>query len=458
MFTSLVSSTFFQLFVRSVAAFVLCAAATLKLIQILDPFDVVVDCPARAEPLKSFDETKRCIELISVRTRWNIEQIRTWQGSYKYRIGQRWNLDSDQSDTELSARQNAGVRTDDRIPTWKRSSGEVRFVVDATKNSFFADWVADAPPVFESSGDGKQINVNALAPAIRVLQSPNEFATVQPNVRGMRDVPGTIPGSNESKPVQIATTDVPSASNAFRISSVAFNPIDLFGHGGQQIWEFCQVNSPTVQISGGQKYDLIADGWLKIDVEGGDGTRTVRIVQKFARNANSPDRAFAHWNCEEQFNFLPTRFQATNGTDANPDEKVIEEASWTYTEQAGLWLPNTVRQSSYNSEDGKLTFERELTLAESIMNEHLPVGALDRTALGLENGDRLIDNVSGEEYVKADDQWVPEGEYLSKLSSEATRSSTRRFLVVSLNIALMAIVAAILLYRKRKAMSSTYGP
>ena len=61
-----------------------------------------------------------------------------------------------------------------------------------------------------------------------------------------------------------------------------------------------------------------------------------------------------------------------------------------------IHVPVKIRETLFNPENGKLTFQRELELKESVLNEPLAPNQFDYTGLGMKDGEVILDYIENQ--------------------------------------------------------------
>jgi thiol-disulfide isomerase/thioredoxin len=81
------------------------------------------------------------------------------------------------------------------------------------------------------------------------------------------------------------------------------------------------------------------------------------------------------------------------------------EWRWTYESVDGIWVPKTFSETSHRK--GKCDEQRKVTFVENRVNLSVEPGAFDLYRLGIQVGDKVVDQRTGQEYIYLGEDSVP---------------------------------------------------
>ena len=134
--------------------------------------------------------------------------------------------------------------------------------------------------------------------------------------------------------------------------------------------------------------------------------------------------------------------QSVRGVDGTPRET----RRWEYREIEGVLVPSLVYLSRATADGEHVSFSRHLTLRDCTVNESLSQDQFTHRALGLQNGERLLDRIAGVLYQFQD------GELVAVRASEKEADSPfalRPYLVIGSVLGALFLVLLALRRRRR---------
>jgi len=338
-------------------------------------------------------------------------------------------------------------------PWRERDTGIVRLKLDAVKDSLFTE-IQMRECVLDQDANGKPMNHPIpLTEAQRAIVSPAHFYYFQYNAQygDFREVPaltGKVGRAAMRKPLEEAQRQG---------HATVVDPRDFFGYAGF-FWKQLEaiqdtlrkdtegkVKRPagatgpviTVESFGdgaGQEYRVALTLWRSLE---GSGAGKIRILFRFAKRVG--------YNCES------VGVSGETGAD-------VEMTGWEYTTVKDIFIPSKISRVVLDPKKGQPKSRRGLVLKSCKVNEGIGDAELSLAALGLKDGERVLDYVDEVCYEYKDGGLVnPVSFDAPPLDSQARPASTSRpWLSVTLlvNVVFLLLLTGIFVwmrYRRRRS-------
>ena len=123
---------------------------------------------------------------------------------------------------------------------------------------------------------------------------------------------------------------------------------------------------------------------------------------------------------------------------------------WEYRSDGGAFVPSKTAILRFSKDGTKVTFQRILELLEYSLNEPIPDSAFDWRALGLREGERLVDRISQKILQVDGDRLVPYVANTGPPLSIQNGIGGKLWLVITVNVIVLAAIAFIAFRRSRK--------
>ena len=115
-----------------------------------------------------------------------------------------------------------------------------------------------------------------------------------------------------------------------------------------------------------------------------------------------------------------------------------------------IHVPVKIRETLFNPDNGKLTFQRELELKESVLNEPLAPNQFEYSGLGMKDGELILDHIENQGLILRDGKPEKLADFNTAYVAPKQRSSSTRIILTTLNvIILVTLVVAFRMKRKR---------
>lgn len=336
------------------------------------------------------EETQDILTIISAQTRENQEKVQTWVGmaSMKEKVVYRGKaLETLSKLSDIFRNINSNLSAEDAIE--RTANGLISFAVDISQDKVYSNLqVFDAE--MTNAATGQKYNNSFAKFAQASIITPEAYMHFQPNMLyGRSQVPLTD-GARKHAAFIDPVGKIPG-----RLFSDVVDP-RYFGYvSGEPVWKMTErmadwlakgendIEGQNISISMAE----MPDGLYKLTYSGsnkGGETATGEYVFDKKVGLNIVSNTFK-WG-EKQW----IRLQNT----------------WEYKEVDGIYIPNKVMHLQYDKH-GNLKFSRVFSIKDSKIN--VPVGNHTFTFenLGVEDGDRVIDNIKKIEYTYNNGELIP---------------------------------------------------
>jgi hypothetical protein len=273
-------------------------------------------------------------------------------------------------------------------PWRERDTGIVKLRFDAVKDSIFSE-IEMHQCVLDQDANGQSMDhALPLTEAQRAIVTPSHFYYFRYNSRygDFREIPaisGKVGRVAMRKPLEEADRQA---------HATVVDPRDFFGYSDffwndlERIADVLRkdregnltkpagVTDPVVRVQsfgegGGQEYRVAVTLWRSTE---GKGTGRIRLVLRFAKNVG--------YNCTS------VGVVGEQGAD-------VEMNGWVYTVIKGIFVPSKMSRVLLDPTNGRPTNGRVLVLNSCKVNEGIEEADLGLPALGLRNGERVMDYV-----------------------------------------------------------------
>ena len=135
------------------------------------------------------------------------------------------------------------------------------------------------------------------------------------------------------------------------------------------------------------------------------------------------------------------------------NNKIRQSYVWGYDTRDGTIVPTKIAVIRFNAEGDRVTSQRILNSLEFVLNPEIPESSFTLQSLGLQEGERLVDRISGEILQQKSSKLVP---YVTETTeAHDPANSGRAFaLLIAINAVLIVIISVVFYVRKERAKAA----
>jgi hypothetical protein len=337
-------------------------------------------------------ERLRIIEMLATQTKGNYEKIKTWTVTYAYRLRQ-----------YLSEKYVSDVFTGESAP--KKKVGalmqefdcEFKFACELKLASFFVDKTTSRMG-FVDVGTGEAVTIPNVFPAdSRAIVTSERFIHFDPKQSGTTgviehpDVAGKRSAAVESRHMAERQMygDTPDPRTFFKLDA------------GSTFWSLLEGLAPYLW-----KHDQRIEAAVIVSQAKGPGGTWYRFRERFSGGNGPGSWMTIVWSPQAGSNPV-FRVMA----DKEPDGKPESKTEWQWKLIDGIYIPSLIKESSFHAPDRTLSFERVSTLKVCALNQPLDAHQFDYQALGMKDGELVLNNIERAVYKLKDGALVKLGNY-----------------------------------------------
>jgi hypothetical protein len=318
------------------------------------------------------EATKVALADICERSRANFERIRTWRGAWSGQYVTFYHHPEDAAalDAWNLPKTVGDIRTESPIA--------VEFAMDLPSGRRFAQAPKNGVQLIDAhSSQRLRTTMEPWVGGNSVLLTPDSYLSVN-EVGQDRSGRAVRQGQRERKP----------APNDHLLQT---DPQWLYGfHSIRSAWESLdEMRSSTVNRTPEQLRAAVAtqpgeQGYWVEEVRA-QSPRIYRVVDNF------PGGSVQEYWFDEAAGFNFVRCDSTRGG------VLRNHYEQSYKQERGVYLPLRIFREHFDK-TGRIRVREEMNLTASTLNEPMPADQFTLQKLGLKDGERVIDNVSGGEY------------------------------------------------------------
>lgn len=326
--------------------------------------------------LRTREEISSFLELAGTAMLSNYQRIRSWQGTYA--------LSEEEHFMGERARQFGEVVGIDRSmcpdTLHKKASGKVRFVTEVDTNRLYVDY--EVPDIgLSSSQEGGKLP-ELLKYHQRSVTTPEHYLHFQPNARWGRSKTLVSEGG-----VGRAAFRDPLGEADGQKWGILPDPRSFFAYA-RPFWEEMQTIVKAMEDSGAIPE---IDG-LKLEVTYDAEPHRYRV--SLPGKIPGGLYLFVEYVIDVNMGYNVTSVVARDSTG-----RVHQDTKIEYVEKEGIFLPKLVTYKTVGEDGQHISFVRRMELTETTLNQDIDPAVFSPENLGLEEGDRYIDNIKGTESV-----------------------------------------------------------
>ncbi len=345
------------------------------------------------------DRRLETIDFIAARTKANYERIKTWKGTYSYKIRHRLN------GNQLPPRFKNGLPVQNPGPLIQQTDGRTDFAIDMASGNIYRDKRTSAITFFKPGTNESEDIPGVGANDFRSILTKDDYINFRPDEQATYVYLAHLPEAN-NKRIARRYTD-----NRMRMEMRQFDlidPRDFFG------------------------LDMLSKPWMLLEFvakalrgKSGDNDRRVAEERFHLARADAPD---GRWYCQLQElnsgrgpSVWVTAFWSPRAgfnpvgyvlADDKPDGKLNTKIEKEWTVIDGIYVPSRIKEWGWEIAGGDLSMERESKLSNGIVNRPLDPHQFDHAGLGMADGDLIIDEQKRVGYIIKDGEPVKLGDFV----------------------------------------------
>ncbi len=343
--------------------------------------DAHSDNPLTVDARRNKQRYVATMRMLEAKLRANYEQIKTWSGAYELKEGSKERSNN----------------------SWVERKILVQYAIDMRHNRLFT--------TYEQAGTETVTNLGTK----KVRQIPVAFPFTERYVltgeHWLKSTPA--PGKNETenatgmhlsrgKGVNSAYRKKRDEANEYMTYSSVVDPRRFFCESEIPFWDFLRMDSEWLEA--GKPLPMkIGEARSKSGVN-------YSLTQEYrpggAESTAKPTVGVSLFDSA-------AGYQVTSDRITRPDGKTESESEWKYTLVSGVYLPQRYHLRKY-LESGELELEREFTSVDAKLNEPIAEDRFGWNALGLQEGDQILDEIDSATFRYHDGKVIPAAEYIDK--------------------------------------------
>ena len=352
--------------------------------------DVNAENPLTQDARRNKQRYVATMRMLEAKLRANYEQIKTWSGTYELKEGHRdWPADG--------------------LPPRERGSFLVtrkfleRYAIDVRQNRLFTTCEEARTKTATNMGTKKVTEVRVPFPLTeRYIVTGDHWLESTPAPEKAEEVETGL-RLGRGKGIDSAYRRKPGEARQYMWWSSVVDPRGLFCESGIPFWKCLDLDSDWLE----------ADKSLPMKISESRSKSGVifSLTQEFrpggAESKATPDVVVSLFDSE-------TGYQVTSVRSTGPNGKPLRDAEWKYARVSGVYIPQRFHFRSYNRESGELEMEREFTMVDAKLNEPIAEDQFGWHALGLLEGDQILDEIDHATFRYHDGKVIPAAKYVDK--------------------------------------------
>lgn len=390
------------------------------------------------------------LEMLSAEIKSNIEQISTWNGRYKLKdkiflekipnyelmSNNEGRLDENhKKDPELSTISGRFYRT---------QNATVVFFIRMNPKATFSAYEEYGPISFLNLDSNKSFEINPPKKSMHysVLDASGwrSYNPIFNKDIDLRNFP------TKGIPIHGKISSIQDAESKFRYSYLV-DPSRFFGVDDTPFYESLERKIRYIKEHGKAP--------LRIERKKAEKNDLYILTSELRKGESSKEKPFlaiSTFSSDVGFNAISNVF-------LSPDGKKLNETKWEYSREDGIFIPSKFNFIKYQEGTNEILIERLFTLTESQINEEISDDTFSWGMLGINEGDRVRDNILNKEYRYVEGKMIPAVEYDSKfpsyetknnLTKDNTTKSTNLLFLIVFNLIILLIFGIIFFLRKKK--------
>ncbi len=318
------------------------------------------------------------MRMLEAKLRANYEKIKTWSGTYELKEGQ-------------------GERSS---KLWTARKVLVRYAIDVRNDRLFTNYEAPTTEDVTNLETKKTRQVQMPFPfRERYVLTKEHWLTSTPapekNATRLRLTRG--------KGVNSAFRRNPKEADGYLDYSSVVDPRRFYGESRITFWDSLRMDAdwlaagkplPMKIIENRSKSGVIYSRIQEFRPSGAEGKEDPTVMVSLFDPA--------------------VGYQVTSVRLTGPNGNTEREAEWKYAQVSGVYIPQRYHLRKYDLESGKLELEREFTSVDLKLNQPIDEDQFDWHALGLQEGDQILDQIENATFRYHEGKVIPAAQYVDK--------------------------------------------
>lgn len=374
------------------------------------------------------DSRDAVLDILCQSTKGNYERIRTWKVTYD--VVQKERLTEDY----VSKVYGAYLAKDDQTAIVKKHEFTIDVTLDMSSGKVFRDKTTQAIS-YSKEDSGNPVKLPGSPLDERSIVTSDQFMHFAP---GRTWSPPEVAGYPQAKNKPTAFRDsVEKARRGHRGDLV--DPRFFFGWSEDDyFWRAFST------VAAGLK------GNMGVDVK----RQYAEVIEVY--EANQPEGKWYRVRINLGNMFATSIWSPANGyypvsqvlSKGASNEVLLAATLWQWQAVDGIFLPWMVKEMSYSGPNGAINYERQAKVLKCTLNDVLEAHQFDYKALGLSNGDLVVDNMERTVYTIKDLEMVRLAAFGEKYAPPSERVFPYRWLLIGLN-AIIVVMILVFIVRKR---------
>jgi RNA polymerase sigma factor (sigma-70 family) len=332
------------------------------------------------------DRRLETIDFIAARTKANYERIKTWKGTYSYKIRNRLN------GNQLPPRFKNGLPVQNPGPLIQQTDGRTDFAIDMASGNIYRDKRTSAITFFKPGTNEVEDVPGFVANDFRSILTKDDYINFLQDEHVTYAYLAHLPEAN-NKRIARRYTD-----NRMRMEMRQFDlidPRDFFGPDTlSKPWTFLEFVAKALRGKSGDKDRRLAEeGFHLAQADGPDGRWYCHQLQYDSGHGPSA-WVTAFWSPRAGFN--PVAYVSA---DDKPDGKLYSKVEREWMAINGIYVPSMIKDKGYEVAGADLSKEQETMLSKCVVNQPLDPHQFDYAGLGMADGDLIIDEAKRVGYI-----------------------------------------------------------
>jgi hypothetical protein len=339
------------------------------------------------------------IDFLAARTRANYERIKTWRGTYSYKMENRLN------GNQLPPRFKNGLPIQNPGPLIQRIAGRIDFAIDMASGKIYRD-KRTSDITFVKPGTNEVEDVPGVgANDLRSILTKDEYIYFPPDERATYAYLAHLPEASNKRMARRVTGD--RMRTEIRLFDL-IDPRDFFGLDTyNKPWTLLELVAETLRGEKGDDRRRMAEERFNLAVADSPDGRWYCHQQQFDSGPGPSAWVTAFWSPRAGFNPVAYVF-----ADDKPDGKLMTKLEWEWNAIDGIHVPSRIKEWGWENPGGDLSRERESRLSNCVLNQPLDPHQFDHAGLGMADGDLIIDEQKRVGYIIKDGEPVKLGDFV----------------------------------------------
>ena len=385
------------------------------------------------------------LQMVADQSAGNYQSIRTWKGTYAVRVQERL------SQGYVARTFGGRLEKPDVVPLIYEVASAMRFAIDRASESTYR-FVKSNEMRFFKEGSNETVEMPNVAPLNKCsLVTPEHYVHFSPEVvwpgfTMLRDHPQA-----QNRPA--AFREPREKAKGGHLGEL-MDPCSFFGFSTvQKFWEELHLYIRVMRGDDGKDRQRECDEILTVYQAARPEGTWYRLMMELTGPDDSQTYLTTVWSPVAGFNPISKVMSKDRA-----GEQLIETTQWHWQRFDDVFVPASLKESTYSPDTGKLTYQREVDLEKCVVNGPLEPGQFTYRGLGLAEGDLVVDNIEDAVYVMRGGE--PEkladfAEPYRGLGESGLSDPLIRWFLTAVGV--VGVMVVVLYFRARRAKRRTEG-